>query len=116
MNNKPKYNLFKNSQYAIDGFMHAIKTELSFRIEFIIALVAIPIIILTPFLLWQKIVLFVTYFIIMIVELLNSSIENTVDLVTQQIHPLAKSAKDIGACAVLFSVILHISCWVVFLL
>ena len=48
---------------------------------------------------------------IMIAELLNSAVENVVDLVTTEIHPLAKSAKDIGATAVLFTVILHIICW-----
>jgi len=51
----------------------------------------------------------------MIVELLNSAVENVVDLVTKEIHPLAKSAKDIGATAVFFSVSLHISCWGVFI-
>jgi diacylglycerol kinase (ATP) len=49
---------------------------------------------------------------IMIAELLNSAVENVVDLVTTDIHPLAKAAKDIGATAVLFSVILHIVCWI----
>lgn len=49
----------------------------------------------------------------MIAELLNSAVENVVDLVTTDMHPLAKSAKDIGATAVLFAVILHLSCWVI---
>jgi diacylglycerol kinase (ATP) len=52
----------------------------------------------------------------MIVELLNSSVENVVDLVTKEIHPLAKCAKDLGATAVLFSVILHLLCWVIILI
>ncbi len=34
-----------------------------------------------------------------IVEILNSAIENVVDLATSQIHPLAKKAKDQGAMA-----------------
>jgi len=33
MNNKPKYTLFKNSKYAVDGLIYALKTETSFRIE-----------------------------------------------------------------------------------
>ena len=33
-------------------------------------------------------------------ELLNSAIERTVDLVTEEFHPLAKSAKDLAAGAV----------------
>ena len=112
MNNKPKYTLFKNTSYAIDGFIQAIKTETSFKLEVIIAFIILPIIYFLPFELIYKLVLIITYFMIMIAELLNSAVENVVDLVTTDIHPLAKSAKDIGATAVLFTVILHIVCWV----
>jgi len=114
MNNKPKYHLFKNTQYALEGFLHAIKTETSFKIEVILAFIVIPAIFLSPFELWMQMVLLCTYFLIMIVELLNSAVENVVDLVTKDIHPLAKSAKDIGATAVMFSIILHVSCWTIF--
>ena len=116
MNNKPKYTLFKNASYAIDGLAHAIKTETSFKIEVAIAIVLLPVIYFLPFLLIYKLILLVTYFIIMIAELLNSAVENVVDLVTTDIHPLAKAAKDIGATAVFFSVILHLICWTVVLL
>ena len=115
MNNKPKYHLFKNTQYAIDGFLHAFKTENSFRLELLLALFIIPAIFLLDFELWQKSVLFCTAFLVLIVELLNSAIENVVDLVTAEIHPLAKSAKDIGATAVMFSITLHVLCWALFL-
>jgi diacylglycerol kinase (ATP) len=111
MNNKPKYTLFKNASYAIDGFVHAFKNETSFKLELIVALIIFPVIYLLPFSLMYKLILVVTYFMIMIAELLNSAVENVVDLVTTEIHPLAKSAKDIGATAVLFAVILHIVCW-----
>jgi len=63
-----------------------------------------------------KLVLVVTASLILIVELLNSAIENAVDLVTKDIHPLAKTAKDIGSTAVMFSIILHILCWVLILI
>ena len=111
MNNKPKYTLFKNASYAIDGLFHAIKNETSFKLELTIALIVFPAIYFFPFELIYKLVLVITYFLIMIVELLNSAVENVVDLITKEIHPLAKAAKDIGATAVFFSVILHIICW-----
>ncbi|RLA82852.1 MAG: diacylglycerol kinase [Epsilonproteobacteria bacterium] len=116
MNNKPKYHLFKNTQYALEGFIHAFKTESSFKLELIAGLIIIPAILLIPMILSSKLILLVTFFLIMIVELLNSAVENVVDLVTKDIHPLAKSAKDIGATAVLFSVVLHVSCWIIILL
>lgn len=111
INNKPKYSLFKNASYALEGFVHAFKTETSFKLELLIALVVFPLIYFMPFEFIYKLVLFMTYFIIMIAELLNSAVENVVDLVTLEKHPLAKSAKDIAATAVLFTVILHLMCW-----
>ncbi|MBU1668845.1 diacylglycerol kinase [bacterium] len=113
MNNKPKYTIFKNASYAWDGLIHAIKTETSFKIELAIAVVFFPLVYFLPFELIYKLVLVITYFIVMIAELLNSAVENVVDLVTTEKHPLAKTAKDIGATAVLFSVILHLLCWVI---
>lgn len=116
MNNKPKYTLVKNFFYSIDGLKYAIKYETSFKLELLIALVIFPIIYLMPFAFVLKLVLVMTYFFILIAELLNSAIENVVDLVTKEKHPLAKSSKDIAATAVLFAVILHLLCWVFILL
>jgi len=112
MNNKPQYTLFKNASYALDGLVHAIKNETSFKLELFVALIIFPAIYFLPFELIYKLVLVISYFMIMIAELLNSAVENVVDLVTKEIHPLAKAAKDIGATAVLFTVILHILCWI----
>jgi len=111
MNNKPSYSLFKNASYALSGLVHAIKTETSFKIELFIALIFFPLVYFLPFEFSYKLVLVITYFMIMIAELLNSAIENVVDLVTTDIHPLAKASKDIASTAVLFSVILHLICW-----
>jgi len=113
MNNKPKYHLFKNTQYAIDGLKHAFKTESSFKLELLASFVVLPLIFFIDVELSYKLVLFISFMLIMIVELLNSAVENVVDLVTKEIHPLAKSAKDIGATAVMFSIFTHIVCWVV---
>jgi len=116
MNNKPKYHLFKNTKYALDGLKHAIQTENSFKIELLCALFILPLIYIIDVSIISKLLLLVTAFLVLIVELINSAIENVVDLVTKEIHPLAKSAKDIGATAVMFSIILHILCWIIVLL
>ena len=44
-------------------------------------------------------------FLVIIVELLNSSVEATVDRISLDHHLLAKRAKDIGSAAVLISLI-----------
>ncbi len=116
LRNKPKYNFLKNSKYAIDGFFCAIKAETSFRLELILGLLLLIILFYIDISTISKLILFLTYFLILIVELINSAIENTVDLITNEIHPLAKNAKDIGATAVMFSITLHIVCWIVIII
>ena len=63
-----------------------------------------------------KLILLITGFLVLIVELTNSAIENTVDLIIKDIHPFAKAAKDIGSTDVMFSIILHLLCWFFILL
>ncbi len=115
MNNKPTYSLFKNARYALEGLAHAFKTETSFKLEVLFTIPLLLAIYLAPFALSAKLALLITLILIMIVELLNSAVENVVDLVTTDIHPLAKSAKDIGATAVLFALVLHGIVWVIVL-
>lgn len=50
--------------------------------------------------------------ICLIVELINTAIENVVDLVTDQWHPLAKKAKDLGSAAQFCSQALLVAVWV----
>lgn len=116
MNNKPKYHLFKNTKYALEGLLHALKTESSFRLELFCAIFIISLIIYIDTSITNKLILTVTGILVLIVELINSAIENVVDLVTKDIKPLAKSAKDIGSTAVMFSIILHVCCWVIILI
>ncbi len=116
MNNKPKYHLFKNTKYALSGLKHALKTESSFRLELFFAIFIIAGIIIIDTSLTNKLILFVTGILVLIIELVNSAIENVVDLVTKEYAPLAKTAKDIGSTAVMFSISLHVICWVLVLL
>jgi len=114
--NKPKYHLFKNTKYALDGLITAIKTESSFKLELFCAVFIIAGILYIDTSLTNKLILLISGILVLIVELLNSSIENVVDLCTTKIHPLAKNAKDLGSTAVMFCIILHIICWILVLL
>ena len=116
MQNKPKYNFFKNTKYALNGLITAIKTESSFKLELFCAIFIIVGIVFVDTSLTNKLILLVTGILVLIVELLNSSIENIVDLCTKEIHPLAKNAKDIGSTAVMFTIGLHLVCWILILL
>ena len=115
MRNQPRYSIFKNALYAMDGVRAAFKMETSFKLEVFFGVLLTTAIIWLPMGFDAKMILMVTLILIMITELLNSAIENVVDLASPEIHPLAKNAKDMGAAAVLFSVLLHLGCWIVIL-
>jgi diacylglycerol kinase (ATP) len=116
MNNKPKYHIFKNTKYALGGLVYAFKTESSFKLELLAGIFIIPMIFILNFEAYQQAALLITAIFVLIIELVNSAIENVVDLVTKEIHPLAKSAKDIGSTAVMFSIMLHVALWILFLI
>ncbi len=111
MRNQPKYSLFKNAKYAIDGLIEAFQSETSFKIEVYAFLIFTIVIWLLPITILSKIIMQTAMLIPLITELLNSAVERVVDLVTKEIHPLAKHAKDAGAAAVLLSLIMTLGIW-----
>ena len=111
MTNKPRYSLFKNARYALEGLAAALKNETSFRIEAALFVILSITIWLLPISLLSKVILQTSLFIPLIAELLNSAVEALTDLVTTERHPLAKYAKDAGAAAVLLSLFLTLGIW-----
>jgi len=110
--NKPKYSLFKNGMYALEGFVDITKNESSFKLQllgfFVFSIVAWNL----PISFGYASILFLSLFIPVMAEVINSSIERTVDLVTTEYHILAKKAKDAGATFVLLSIIVTALIWV----
>jgi len=113
-NNKPKYSLFKNSKYALSGLRITFKNEISFKLEILAAIPLLIAIYFVDFTIMEKTLLLVTLFLTLIMELLNSAIENVVDITTKEYNILAKNAKDMGAGAVFVSIALHLICWSIF--
>jgi diacylglycerol kinase (ATP) len=56
--------------------------------------------------------LIATVLLVLIVELLNSSVEAAIDRIGFDTHRLSKRAKDLGSAAVLLSLILLATTWV----
>lgn len=91
--------------YSLAGLVAAYKNEDAFRQEVIMALVLIPLSLYVGESAVERALLIASVLLVMIVELLNSSIEATVDRISLENHKLAKRAKDIGSAAVLISLI-----------
>ncbi len=102
--------------YSFDGLKAAYRHEDAFRQEVWLALVLIPLALLLPASGPGKALMIASVLIVLIVELLNSAVEATVDRVSLEHHRLAKRAKDIGSAAVLFSLINVAVVWFLVLL
>lgn len=97
--------------YSIDGFIAAYRCEDAFRQEVLLAVVLIPVALLSPVSGIAKALLVGSVLLVLIVELLNSAIEAVTDRVSIEDHVLAKQAKDMGSAAVLASLVLLAAVW-----
>lgn len=102
--------------YSLSGLRAAYVCEDAFRQEVLLAIILIP---LAFFLASNGIgraLMVSSVLLVLIVELLNSAVEATVDRISLENHRLAKRAKDIGSAAVLFSLINVVVVWACVLL
>lgn len=93
----------KGFSFAFAGIWYALKTQVNMKFHFIAALVVIGAGFYFDI---QDIEWFLVGLAICLVwtaELFNTAIESLTDLVTKEVHPLAKVAKDTAAGAVLIS-------------
>jgi diacylglycerol kinase (ATP) len=101
---------------SLRGLAGAFRDEAAFRQELAFAAVVIPLG------LWlgrsgiERALLVAPVLLILIVELVNSAIEATVDRIGFERHALAGLAKDIGSAAVLMSFVLLTAVWLLVLL
>jgi diacylglycerol kinase (ATP) len=97
--------------YSLAGFRAAYKHEDAFRQEVLLAAILIPLAFWLPAGNLGKALMVGSVLLVLMVELLNSAIEATVDRISLDNHDLAKRAKDIGSAAVLVSLINVVVVW-----
>jgi len=102
--------------YSLAGFRAAYKHEDAFRQEALLAAILIPLAFWLPVRMTGRALMIGSVLLVIIVELLNSAIEATVDRISLDSHDLAKRAKDIGSAAVLVSLVNATVIWVLVLL
>ena len=102
----------KALRYSAQGLNHAVRFEAAFRQELMIAIPALIGLWFLPISMVEKVVLLGSVLLLLMVELLNSAIEATVDRVSTERHPLSGRAKDLGSAAVLLAVVLMTASWV----
>lgn len=107
---KKKLNRFADSfRWAGQGILFCIRNERNFRIHLVAAFYVVVLAALLKLDGLHFAALSITIGNVFVMELLNTAVEAVVDLASPQKHPLAKTAKDVAAGAVLVSAIVSVS-------
>lgn len=102
--------------YSCAGLREAFRNEDAFRQEVFLACVLIPLAFWLEHDMLGRALMIACVLWLLVVELLNSAIEATVDRISLDDHRLAKRAKDIGSAAVLLSLVNLVVVWLLVLL
>ena len=107
--------VFRSCKYSIEGLKYAYRNEQSMWLHAISLCFIIPLgfLLQISFIQWALVIL--SSLFILSIELLNTAIEATVDMVTKEFNNYAKIAKDCGSAAAFVASFAHMAiCFFVF--
>lgn len=105
------------TRYSLVGLAHACRAEQAFRHEVLVLLLLCAVLAFTGknFNAWLLVV--GGWVGVMIVELLNSAVEEAFDLISAEWNPHIKAGKDMASAAIFLAIVVNAGIWVrVFLL
>lgn len=102
------WHAMKNS---LNGFRVAIREESAFRQELTLAAILVPCGIFVPVSPVERAALLASVLLVLMVELLNSSVEAAIDRISLERHELSKRAKDFGSAAVMVALLVCVLTW-----
>ncbi len=103
--------LLMATAFSASGLRAAWGNEPAFRIECLASLVLIPTAFWVSPIAVERALLIGSCLLVLIVELMNSAIEATIDRIGEERHTLSGRAKDLGSAAVLMSLVLAGAIW-----
>ncbi|OGM13000.1 hypothetical protein A3A76_01320 [Candidatus Woesebacteria bacterium RIFCSPLOWO2_01_FULL_39_23] len=103
-----RHSTIRSFAYAITGLKTAIKSEPNLKIHIVAGTLALltGLILKLSYLEW--LLLLFTIFYVITLELLNTVMEAFVDLVSPEMSPFAKIAKDVSAACVLLAALISV--------
>lgn len=93
--------LLRSIRRALRGLLAAFRSEPNMRRHTAAALLVLALVLVLPLAPWQIVAILIVTVLVFVVELVNTSIEQLVDLVKPQFHEAARDVKDVSAGAVL---------------
>lgn len=94
-------NFFQSLKHSLEGFKYTILNERNFRIHLSIMFLVVLFSFFYDFTASEYFMMFLSVCAVLTFELVNTAIENVVDLLTKEYNLYAKAAKDIMSAAVL---------------
>jgi diacylglycerol kinase (ATP) len=91
--------------WSIAGLRYALRHEEAFRIELALFAVLAPLALMLGQSGLERAVLAGSLMLVLIVELVNTAVESTVDRIGNERHPLSECAKDVASAAVLLALL-----------
>ena len=98
--NKEHPTFLRSFGYALEGFLTAVRTERNIKVMLAIGACALVAGVLLRLDVVSWCIILVCCGLVIHAELANTALEAVVDLACQELHPLAKRAKDIAAASV----------------
>ena len=94
------------------GAVYAFKEESAFRQELTLLIICAPIALFLDVSILEKVALICSIIMVLVVELLNSSVEAAIDRISFEHHDLSKRAKDFGSAAVMLALLIAVLIWI----
>lgn len=90
-------------KYAINGLLIILKEERNFKIHLFITCLVIILGIILNLNYIEWLIIIITICIVLLMELINSVVERLIDYLKPELHPKAKTIKDMSAAIVLIA-------------
>ncbi len=107
--------IIKALQYALKGLQATVTHQFAFQMELVLTLVLLPLGYYWGKTGVERALLIMSWLLVLIIELINSAVETTVDRISREHHQLSGRAKDIASAAVLLSLLNAAAVWFIIL-
>lgn len=98
---------------STNGLKTIIRSETAFRQELVVLIFAVPLAFLVTANIWKRLALIVAVMLILVVEILNTCIENVSDRISLKPDPQIGRIKDMGSAAVGITILIAAVVWAV---
>ena len=104
--------VLRSMKHSLDGLIRCFRDEVAFRQECLIAIPHFLGLLILPLGWYVRLFLSALWFMLAVVELMNTAVEAVTNLASPGMHDLAKKAKDVASAAVFMVLILLCLGWV----